>query len=143
MTETAAGKVRLPADDEHPDISKEEYETRLRDLQRSLRTVSLAYHQRGYKGIVVLEGSDAAGKGGAIRRLTAELDPRHYTVWPIGPPSGEELHHHYLWRFWQRMPERGMIAVFDRSWYGRVLVERVDGLTDETAWHGHSARSMT
>jgi len=134
MTKPSKAEVRLPPDGEHPKIGREEYDQRLRDLQRRLRTISLAYHQRGYKGIVVLEGSDAAGKGGAIRRMTAELDPRHYDVWPIGPPSDEELRHHYLWRFWQRMPEQGLIGVFDRSWYGRVLVERVDELTEKSAW---------
>lgn len=81
-----------------------------------------------------MEGSDAAGKGGAIRRLTGELDPRHYDVWPIGPPSAEDLAHPYLWRFWQRIPANGTVAIFDRSWYGRVLVERVDGLIDADRW---------
>ena len=134
MTKPSVAGVRLPKDDEHPSVERDEYEDRLRNLQRRLRMISLAYHQRGYKGIVVLEGSDAAGKGGAIRRMTAELDPRHYDVWPIGPPSAEELSHHYLWRFWQRMPERGLLGIFDRSWYGRVLVERVDELTVEPDW---------
>lgn len=134
MSKPSKAAVRLPQDDDHPDVKREDYEKRLRDLQLQLRTISLAYHQRGLKGIVVMEGSDAAGKGGAIRRMTAELDPRHYRVWPIGPPSAEELRHHYLWRFWQRMPERGSLGIFDRSWYGRVLVERVDALAEEPVW---------
>lgn len=83
---------------------------------------------------VVFEGVDAAGKGGAIRRLTGRLDPRGMRVHPIGPPSGSETRHHFLWRFHQRMPEFGQFAIFDRSWYGRVLVERVEGLTTAEAW---------
>jgi polyphosphate kinase 2 (PPK2 family) len=83
-------------------------------------------------GLVVLfEGFDAAGKGGAIRRLSASFDPRHVRVVPIGPPTEEELRHHFLWRFQETLPGRGEMTVFDRSWYGRMLVERVDGLIDE------------
>jgi polyphosphate kinase 2 (PPK2 family) len=84
---------------------------------------------------VVFEGVDAAGKGGAIRRLTGRLDPRGFRVVPIGPPSAEELAHHWLWRFARRMPARGEIVIFDRSWYGRVLVERVERLAERNAWH--------
>lgn len=124
----------LPADDAHPKLKNKEYDARLRPLQYLMRSISISHFRQGLKGIVVIEGTDTAGKGGAIRRLTAELDPRHYDVWPIGPPSVEETRHHYLWRFWQRMPERGLIGVFDRSWYGRVLVERIDGLTPEAHW---------
>ena len=124
----------LPADDAHPKLKNGDYMARLQPLQYLMRSISISYFRQGLKGIVVVEGTDTAGKGGAIRRMTAELDPRHYDVWPIGPPSVEESRHHYLWRFWQRMPERGLIAVFDRSWYGRVLVERVEGLTPEAHW---------
>ena len=85
-------------------------------------------HKR--KAIIVCEGWDAAGKGGAIQRLTAECDPRAYQVWPIAAPTEEEKAHHYLWRFWRRLPEAGEVAIFDRSWYGRVLVERVEGFAD-------------
>src|SRR5512136_131708 len=77
--------------------------------------------------VIVFEGWDAAGKGGAIKRLTERLDPRGYVVYPIAAPAGEDKTHHYLYRFWRRLPERGQIAIFDRSWYGRVLVERVEG----------------
>ena len=86
------------------------------------------------KAIIVCEGWDAAGKGGAIQRLTAECDPRAYQVWPIAAPTEEEKAHHYLWRFWQRLPAAGEIAIFDRSWYGRVLVERVEGFASEAEW---------
>jgi polyphosphate kinase 2 (PPK2 family) len=80
--------------------------------------------------LVIFEGFDAAGKGGAIRRLTASLDPRHVRVVPIGAPTEEELRHHFLWRFEPLVPGIGEMTVFDRSWYGRVLVERVEGLID-------------
>lgn len=133
MTTEEAGP-RLPADGTHPRVSREEYDIRLRTLQLRMRTVSLAYHQQRLNGIVAIEGSDAAGKGGAIRRMTAELDPRHYDVWPIGPPTEEESRHHYLWRFWQRHPARGEIGIFDRTWYGRVLVERVEALAPGPQW---------
>jgi polyphosphate kinase 2 (PPK2 family) len=91
------------------------------------------YHDRR-RGIVAVEGWDAAGKGGMIRRLTEKLDPRGIRVWPIGPPDPVEQGRHYLYRFWTKLPEPGGIAVFDRSWYGRVLVERVDKLAPKEAW---------
>ena len=84
--------------------------------------------------VAVFEGVDAAGKGGAIRRLTGRLDPRGLRVYPIGPPSVEEARRPYLWRFHVRMPPSGRITIFDRSWYGRVLVERVEGFADRSAW---------
>lgn len=81
--------------------------------------------------LVLFEGFDAAGKGGAIRRLTASLDPRHVRVVPIGPPTPEELRHNFLWRFQSTIPGTGGMTVYDRSWYGRLLVERVEGLIDK------------
>ena len=84
--------------------------------------------------VFVFEGWDAAGKGGAIRRLTSAIDPRDYSVIPVAKPTDEEKHAHYLWRFWRHMPRDGRIAVFDRSWYGRVLVERVEGLCRPDEW---------
>ena len=83
---------------------------------------------------LLFEGWDAAGKGGAIKRITEKLDPRGYVVYPISAPQGEDKTRHYLYRFWRRLPERGQIAIFDRSWYGRVLVERVEGFADEDEW---------
>jgi polyphosphate kinase 2 (PPK2 family) len=83
---------------------------------------------------VALEGWDAAGRSGAIRRLIEKLDPRWVRVWPIGQPNPEEQGRYYLWRFWQRLPLPGQIAIFDRSWYGRVLVEHVDGLARPKEW---------
>ncbi len=125
---------RLPADDAHPKLDKADYEDRLQKAQFRMRTVALACHTQGLRGVVVVEGGDTAGKGGAIRRLIAELDPRFFRVWPIGPPTPEERQQHYLQRFWKRLPRAGEIAIFDRSWYGRVLVERVDGLIPADRW---------
>src|SRR3546814_14271077 len=79
----------------------------------------------------MFEGWDAAGKGGIIQRLTAQLDPRYFEVWPIGAPSDEEKARHFLWRFWKRLPGNREISIFDRSWYGWVLVERVEGFASE------------
>ena len=84
--------------------------------------------------MLAFEGWDAAGKGGAIRRLTRAMDAAHYRVIPIAAPTDEELSHHYLWRFWRRLPREGHVAIFDRSWYGRVLVERVEGFATEDEW---------
>lgn len=84
--------------------------------------------------LILFEGWDAAGKGGAIKRVTEKLDPRGYVVYPIAAPQGEDKTHHYLWRFWRRLPESGQIAIFDRSWYGRVMVERIEGFCSEADW---------
>ncbi|MEC9347146.1 MAG: polyphosphate kinase [Pseudomonadota bacterium] len=115
-------------------IADKEYESRLADLQKQLRAVELAYRRFGVRGIIVFEGWDAAGKGGTIRRLTAQLDPRGFEVWPIAAPGPEYRGRHYLERFWARLPGPGKIAIFDRSWYGRVLVERVEGLVPPADW---------
>ena len=105
------------------------YQVRLRELARQL-------YQQQRSLVMVFEGWDAAGKGGAIRRLTSKLDPRGYRVFQIAAPEGEDRTHHYLWRFWRRLraPMDQQILIFDRSWYGRVLVERVEGLATEDAW---------
>ena len=109
-----------------------DYDRDLAALQKRIAHLSVANHIYGNSALIVCEGWDAAGKGGAIQRLTAQCDPRHYRVWPIAAPSEEEKARHYLWRFWTRLPRAGEIAIFDRSWYGRVLVERVEGFaTDE------------
>jgi polyphosphate kinase 2 (PPK2 family) len=83
---------------------------------------------------MIFEGWDAAGKGGAIRRVTEKIDPRGFVVYPIAAPKGDDATHHYLWRFWRRLPETGQIAMFDRSWYGRVMVERIEGFCTEMDW---------
>jgi len=110
------------------------YEHELESLQRrfALLTRKKAFAQRA--GVFAFEGMDAAGKGGVIRRLTSALDARQYCVVSVSAPAPEELAHPYLWRFWRRVPDRGAITVFDRSWYGRVLVERVRDLTAEDDW---------
>ncbi len=110
------------------------YQATLDRLQERLRELEFACWARGVPVLAVFEGWDAAGKGGAIRRLIGSLDPRGYTVLPIAAPQGAEATHHYLWRFWNRVPRAGHLAIFDRSWYGRVLVERVEGLCGEAAW---------
>ena len=111
-----------------------DYKEDLEALQERLARLFVSLHVHGKKAIVVCEGWDASGKGGAIQRLTAGCDPRTYRVWPVAAPSEEEKAHHYLWRFWQRMPKAGEAAIFDRSWYGRVLVERVEGFASEAEW---------
>jgi polyphosphate:AMP phosphotransferase len=103
-------------------------------LQGRLRDLQFACWERGVPVVVAYEGWDAAGKGGSIRRLVGSLDPRGYTVHPVAAPAGAEATHHYLWRFWGRVPRDGHFAVFDRSWYGRVLVERVEGYCTEAEW---------
>lgn len=100
-------------------------------LHFQLRLVQQAYIQQGLKAVIVLEGVDAAGKGGLIRRLAWSMDPRALKVWPIAAPTEIEKGMHYLWRFWTKIPAPGEIAVFDRSWYGRVLVERVEKITEK------------
>jgi polyphosphate kinase 2 (PPK2 family) len=111
-----------------------DYAEDLAKLQKRLAHLSVANHLYRRTAIIVCEGWDAAGKGGAIQRLTAEIDPRSFEVWPIAAPSAEEKAHHYLWRFWKRLPGAGEIAIFDRSWYGRVLVERIEGFCSEAEW---------
>ncbi len=115
-------------------LTRRVYEAQLLEQQRRLQRIQQAYLQTDDRAIVVLEGHDAAGKGGAIRRMSLELDPRSFRVWPIAAPNELERRNHYLQRFWVRLPERGQIAVFDRSWYGRVLVERVEEFAQEHEW---------
>jgi len=113
---------------------KDQYETALRKLQLRLLTQQQRYFTDKRRAIVVFEGWDAAGKGGAIRRITEKLDARSIHVWPIAAPRPDEQARHYLYRFWKKLPLPGEWAIFDRSWYGRVLVERVEKLADKAAW---------
>ena len=110
-------------------LSREEYETRLKAAQKKLYKLHNALYLRRIPVIIGFEGWDAAGKGGAIKRLTRALDPRGFEVIPTAAPSFAELNHHYLWRFWNAVPKDGHIAIFDRTWYGRVMVERLEHLT--------------
>jgi AMP-polyphosphate phosphotransferase len=114
--------------------SKEEYRKKLHKLQLRLLRHQRRILESKRNIIIVLEGPDAAGKGGIIKRITEKLDPRMVRVYPIAKPSQEEYHHHYLWRFWTRMPTYGEVAIFDRSWYGRVLVERVEEFAKPHEW---------
>ncbi len=115
-------------------LDREDYEKRLSKLQLRLRDLEFECYGRRVASVVVYEGWDAAGKGGNIKRLTQELDPRGYEVVPINAPTAEEKIHHYLWRFWRQLPKGGHMTIFDRSWYGRVLVERVEGFASEEEW---------
>jgi polyphosphate kinase 2 (PPK2 family) len=114
--------------------SKEVYERRLEELQRRMLLVQQGVFHARRRAVIAIEGFDASGKGGAIRRLTAPLDPRGVKVVPIGPPTADEQGRHWLWRFWRDLPVPGTITVFDRTWYGRVLVERVEHLAPKPAW---------
>ena len=110
------------------------YLRELARVQERLRRIQRAYLKSGNSAAVVFEGWDAAGKGGTIRCMSAVLDPRGFKVWPISAPRKYYLERHYLARFFERLPPRGAISVFDRSWYGRVLVERVEGLASQKDW---------
>jgi polyphosphate:AMP phosphotransferase len=114
-------------------LEKAEYEERMMALQGRLGKLALKLKKRHRGAIFLFEGSDAAGKGGAIRRLVWALDARQYRIIPVAAPSDEERSHHYLWRFFRQLPARGRITIYDRSWYGRVLVERVEGFANEDA----------
>jgi polyphosphate kinase 2 (PPK2 family) len=105
----------------------EKYQVRLNLLAREAK-------ERRRSAILLFEGWDAAGKGGIIRRATAAMDARDYQVIPIAAPTDEERAHHYLWRFWRHIPRAGRVTIFDRTWYGRVLVERVEGFATEAEW---------
>ncbi|MCG5242986.1 polyphosphate kinase 2 family protein [Azospirillum doebereinerae] len=112
----------------------EDYDRRLGKLQKELLHIQQTYWHEKRRAIIVFEGWDAGGKGGAIRRMTEPLDPRGFHVWPISAPTAEEQGKHYLYRFWTKLPAAGTFAVFDRSWYGRVLVERVEKLATKDQW---------
>jgi polyphosphate kinase 2 (PPK2 family) len=115
-------------------LSREDYETRIAALQLRMRELHFAMYEAQVPVLAVFEGWDAAGKGGAIKRVTETLEPRGYTVSSFAAPRGEEKTHHYLWRFWRTLPRAGHLGIFDRSYYGRVLVERVEGFCGEAEW---------
>jgi polyphosphate kinase 2 (PPK2 family) len=115
-------------------LERPEYIRQLARRQIQLRELGFQVYQQKRPVVIVFEGWDAAGKGGVIKRITEKLDPRGFVVYPISAPHGEDKTKHYLYRFWRRLPERGSIAIFDRSWYGRVLVERVEGFAKENEW---------
>lgn len=111
-----------------------DYGEALIDLQERLAHIQASYIANKKRAVIAIEGWDAAGKGGAIRRLTGRWDPRYFEVWPIGAPTAEAKARHFLWRFWSKLPGNREINIFDRTWYGRVLVERVEGYCSETEW---------
>jgi len=117
-------------------LSREEYVRDLIRYQIMLRALAYQLYVQRRSLVIVYEGWDAGGKGGNIKRITEQLDPRGYEVFPIAAPQGEDKTHHYLYRFWRRLkpPDEKQILVFDRSWYGRVLVERLEGFCSEAAW---------
>ncbi len=115
-------------------ITEEEYAVKLDKLQKKIQKLHGELYRQKVPMILGFEGWDAAGKGGAIRRLTEKMDPRGYVVHPVASPTSTELSHHYLWRFWKEIPKAGHVTIFDRTWYGRVMVERVEGFCSEEDW---------
>jgi polyphosphate kinase 2 (PPK2 family) len=115
-------------------IGKKEYTKELEKYQLRFTILQQLLRKEGIPLMLAFEGWDASGKGGAIKRLTGKLDPRGLKVYPVGAPTEDELSKNYLWRFWNRIPRKGEIVIFDRSWYGRVLVERIEGFATENEW---------
>lgn len=113
---------------------KSQYRKKLKALQQEILTIQQAYYHQNKRAIIIFQGWDAAGKGGAIRRITEKLDPRGFQVHPISSPTKEEQGRHYLYRFQTRLPKPGTIAIFDRSWYERVLVERIEEFASPFEW---------
>ena len=120
--------------DQNKSVDQEDYRIKVKEYQLRLLNLQRALIETRHNVVVVVEGPDAAGKGGAIKRLVEKLDPRTFRVYSIVKPTQEEYQHHYLWRFWSKLPLYGQIAIFDRSWYGRVLVERVEGFATPIEW---------
>lgn len=132
-----AGRYRngvLSGVDLSKSLTREEYKSKSDQLQRKLEFLHSEIYRLRIPVVLGFEGWDAGGKGGAIRRLTSHLDPRGYKVNPTAAPNDAEREHHYLWRFWNQMPKDGHIAIFDRTWYGRVMVERIEGFCTEREW---------
>lgn len=117
-------------------LDRQEYKRLLLESQIKLRELAFRCYKQRRSVVMVYEGWDAGGKGGSIRRITEKLDPRGFHVYSIAAPHGEDKTHHYLWRFWRRLlpADEKQIVIFDRSWYGRVLVERVEGFAREPEW---------
>lgn len=131
---TVTRRLHLADITEHPSLDFADYERRLTSLQATLQLIQQAYLGTAERALIVLEGWDTAGKGGVVRRLGWALDPRSFKVHPIAAPDEHERAQHYLQRFWRHLPEKGQIIAFDRSWYGRVLVERVEGFATHKEW---------
>ena len=133
-TISRAGPNLLDSLDLSKALTREDYKPRLKEAQHRLTALTLSRRFEDRALVAVFEGNDAAGKGGGIRRVVQALDPRMTRVIPIAAPSDDEQAQPYLWRFWRRIPPRGHVTLFDRSWYGRVLVERVEGFAAEDDW---------
>jgi AMP-polyphosphate phosphotransferase len=131
---TGLKKGRRLDDLEHKSVEEDDYKPKLKELQLKLLNQTRELSEVKRSLIIVFEGPDAAGKGGAIKRIAERLDPRLLRVHSIVKPTAEEYHHHYMWRFWNKLPPTGQTVIFDRSWYGRVLVERVEGFATEKEW---------
>ena len=116
------------------ELSKDDYKKELDKYQKRLKQLQIEMFKAQIPTVICFEGWDAAGKGGAIRRLTAALDPLGFSVHPVSAPNVVERQFHYLWRFWVHLPEAGNIAIFDRTWYGRVMVERIEGFAKDYEW---------
>lgn len=114
--------------------TREEYKEKLKALQDRMEILHSELYRRRIPVILGFEGWDAGGKGGAIKRLTDAMDPRGYLVSPTAAPTAAEKNHHYLWRFWRAMPKAGHVTIFDRTWYGRVMVERIEGFCTKEEW---------
>lgn len=114
--------------------TREEYDGKLEKLQKKMEKLHGELYRRRIPVVLGFEGWDAGGKGGAIKRLTAKMDARGYMVNPTASPNDIEKAHHYLWRFWRAMPKAGHVAIFDRTWYGRVMVERIEGFCTKEEW---------
>ncbi|MCB1692292.1 MAG: polyphosphate:AMP phosphotransferase [Pseudomonadales bacterium] len=134
LTDPSSKRTVLDAVDLTQALAPKAYEKALEKAQARLHKLAWAMNREKKNAVLVFEGWDAAGKGSAIRRVTSAIDARLYRVIPIAAPTDEEKAHHYLWRFWRHVPRAGYMTMYDRSWYGRVLVERVEGFADENEW---------
>jgi AMP-polyphosphate phosphotransferase len=130
----AKDRIRLDDLDQSKSLDQDDYKKQLKKYQLELLNAQLVLREKKRSVVIVVEGPDAAGKGGAIKRVTERLDPRFVRVYSVVKPTPEEYQHHYLWRFWNKLPAYGQMAIFDRSWYGRVLVERVERFCSEAEW---------
>lgn len=127
-------KIDMKPEPEKHRPDKRDAKKKLKKLQAKLHELMFEMRNRQVPVVMAFEGWDAAGKGGAIRRLVAPLDAGFYRIKPIAKPSEDEYDHHYMWRFWRQLPRNGQMTIFDRSWYGRVLVERIEGFASEVEW---------
>lgn len=119
---------------EHESIKESDYKHKLKEEQLKVLQLQRKLQESKTSIVIVFEGPDAAGKGGAIKRVVERLDPRLVRVYSVVKPTAEEYQHHYMWRFWGKLPPYGQLVIFDRSWYGRVLVERVEGFATDAEW---------